>query len=230
MEYSFESHTQKLHDLCRLCGSRALTVAERRRSKKKNLCADFSEDILMVYNIFIQRDKESVHPKFFCHKCRAAMDNFKKRGQFGTLNSSQMRAGQTETLWTEYDANVGEDECAVCSQYAITRLGNYQTKLNSKNSKPSPQSTSTNSASMTTDNQDSHITETSEELTDNTTFGIDELVIATTPTDNEAETSILENNLSISHTPLKTKDMHTSTPTNKRNCVLVSQSTTQTTP
>ena len=57
---------------------------------------------------------------------------------------------------------------------------------------------------MTTDNQDSHITETSEELTDNTTFGIDESVIDTTTTDNEADTSILENNLvNTTHT---TKD------------------------
>ena len=142
------------------------------------------------------------------------MDHFKKRGSYWTLNSSQEKARQTETLWTEYDANVGEDECGVCSQHAITSLGNYKTKLNKQNAKPSPQSTSNNSACMTTDNQDSHITETSEELTDNinTTFGIDESVIDTTPTDNEADTSILENNLLISHTPPKTKDTQTSTP------------------
>ena len=161
MEHSFESHTQKLHDLCRLCGSRALTVAERRRGKKKNVCANFSADILTVYNIFTKRDKKFVHSKFFCHKCRAAMDNFKKRGNHGTLTNLQMKARQTEALWSGYDVNVGEDECAVCSQYAITRLGNYHTKINKQKSKPSPQSTST---SMATDNQD--ITEATVHKTD----------------------------------------------------------------
>ena len=89
------------------------------------------------------------------------MDNFKKRGNHGTLTNLQMKARQTEALWSGYDVNVGEDECAVCSQYAITRLGNYHTKINKQKSKPSPQSTST---SMATDNQD--ITEATVHKTD----------------------------------------------------------------
>ena len=40
-------------------------MAERKKGKKKKLCAYFSADILMVFNIFTPRDKESVHPKFF---------------------------------------------------------------------------------------------------------------------------------------------------------------------
>ena len=63
MVHTFEQHKNKLDELCRLCGNKSLTQVEKKKNRKKLLCADYTADILLVFNIFVQRDSESKHPK-----------------------------------------------------------------------------------------------------------------------------------------------------------------------
>ncbi|GFO28489.1 hypothetical protein PoB_005499400 [Plakobranchus ocellatus] len=128
MEHSLDSHIEKLEDLCRLCGNRVLSVAERRTNRRKLRCANFTANILMVFMISVQRDKDNVHPKFMCYKCSKIIINVKKRGGLETLRNAQMRASETDKMWTECDTNVSSSECAVCVQFSNSCLGNRQLK------------------------------------------------------------------------------------------------------
>ena len=129
MEHTFEQHKNKLDQLCRLFGNISLTIVDKKKkNRKKLLCADYTADILLVYNIFVQRDCDSVHPKHLCYKSMKTLGNFKKNHCFETLTNAQTKAQQTEKLWTEWDLNVSEDECTVYVQFANTSLGTRNKK------------------------------------------------------------------------------------------------------
>ena len=66
-QHSTESH--RLNELCRLCGNRVLTKVEKAENRKKLLCGDFTSDILMIFNVYVQRDN-GFQLKFFCYKCK----------------------------------------------------------------------------------------------------------------------------------------------------------------
>ena len=84
MVHTFEQHKNKLDELCRLCGNKSLTRVEKKKNRKKLLCVDYTADILLVFNIFVQRDSESEHPKHLCYKCMKTLGSFKK-----TLTNAQ---------------------------------------------------------------------------------------------------------------------------------------------
>ena len=94
-QHSTESHRQKLNELCRLYGNHVLTKAEKERNRKKLLRGDFTSDILMIFNVCVQRDN-GFQPKFFCYKCGKKMGNFKKRGSEETLENARMIAAKAE--------------------------------------------------------------------------------------------------------------------------------------
>ena len=148
MDHSLELHKQKLDELCRLCGNRVLTKFEKNANRKKLLCADFTDDIVMVFNIFTQKDNAKIHPKYFCYKCRKMMMNFKKRGSHQTLANAQVQASWADKMWTGCDTIIAENECAVCVQFFKTSLGNRQIKQTKKDLFLSPSST---------ENQQKHI-------------------------------------------------------------------------
>ena len=133
MVHTFEQHKNKLDELCRLCGNKSLTQVEKKKNRKKLLRADYTADILLVFNIFVQRDSESKHPKHLCYKCMKTFVNFKNKNGFETLTNAQTKAQQTEKLWTEWDLNVNEDECTVCVHFAHTSSGNRNKKKKTDN-------------------------------------------------------------------------------------------------
>ena len=250
-QHSTESHRQKLNELCRLCGNRVLTKAEKTRNRKKLLCGDFTSDILMIFNVYVQRDN-GFQPKYFCYKCLKKMGNFKKRGSEETLENARMFAAKAEKMWVECDVNVSESECVVCVQFYNTSLGNRQFKqtnnrlattaneeltdnitLDLDMEKPSTETTPTddNSAHNTTLDIDDALINTArsdDDLTDSTTLDIDSSATSITHSDKIDQTS--EVSEFTFPTPAHTATKERNISTHNQNCSTVSQSTTQTTP
>ena len=95
-QHSTESHRQKLNELYRLCGNRVLTKAEKAENRKKLLCGDFTSDILMIINVYVQREN-GFQSKFFYYKCKKKIGNKKKkRSSEETLENAQMIAAKAE--------------------------------------------------------------------------------------------------------------------------------------
>ena len=251
-QHSTESHRQKLNKLCRLCGNRVLTKAEKARNRKKLLCGDFTSDILMIFNVYVQRHNGFQPKYFFCYKCLKKMGNLKKRGSEETLENALMIAAKAEKMWVECDVNVSESECVVCVQFYNTCLGNRQFKqtnnrlattaneeltdnitLDLDMEKPSTETTPTddNSAHNTTLDIDDALTNTTlsdDDLTDSTTLDIDSSATSITHSDKIDQTS--EVSEFTSPTPAHTATKERNISTYNQNCSTVSQSTTQTTP
>ncbi|GFS17086.1 hypothetical protein ElyMa_003230400 [Elysia marginata] len=128
MDHSNESHRSKLCQLCRLCGQRVLTVKEKRRNRPLLLCSDNTADILLIFDIFVERGRLETHPPYMCYKCHRKMIHYKKAGTSGALTSAREQAGMMDQMWIECDTNVRENDCFVCKQYFLTSLGNRFTK------------------------------------------------------------------------------------------------------
>ena len=60
MDHNLINHNEKLNELCRLCGKRVLTQAEKRRGRKKLPC-NYATDVFMIFDLFVKRDRNAVH-------------------------------------------------------------------------------------------------------------------------------------------------------------------------
>ncbi|GFR65649.1 NRAG7 protein [Elysia marginata] len=211
------SHGSKLCELCRLCGQRVLSVKEKRRNRPLLLCSDYTADILLIFDIFVERDRLGTHPPYMCYKCHRKMIHYKKAGTSGALTSAREQAGMMDKMWIECDTNVRENDCLVCKQYFLTSLGNRFTKRTDDKeiTTPKPYNIQTDNATATSNNSEVSSSDTA------TTSTSTQQIEFVDNTEDSCEMT------SLDFTDVQT--VHHSTP-KRTNCTATQSTSTQVTP
>ena len=62
-------HSRALDKLCRVCGKAIMPKS----AKVKHLCSEHTSQLMTVFNINVEHDNASMHPKHFCHPCLLKM-------------------------------------------------------------------------------------------------------------------------------------------------------------
>ena len=98
---SEEYHKAKLEEFCRLC---QLPVALAGLRKEKCSISQFQTVFMKVFNIDISQDKEDVHPKILCNKCRVKCSYYKRkvhaRKSINTISIISKFTGHTSDCYT----------------------------------------------------------------------------------------------------------------------------------
>ncbi|GFR92946.1 hypothetical protein ElyMa_000880000 [Elysia marginata] len=225
MEHNFDSHQMRLKELCRLCGLRNLTSADKKKRRKPILCSDHTRDILLIFDVHIERDTD-IYPPSMCFACFSSMRNYKRRSTHEALSKARMRVSAIERMWSECDTRASEDDCAVCKQYLNTSNGARFSKKKHKKALTSPPSPRSNSH---IDRTGCSSTQTSTDATHvNTSHSPAQVDIST---DTACTVETLEDDCDLpSFSAVGTLDKHTSTPPKDRPANTTNESATHLTP
>ena len=87
--------------LCRICG-RKIKPAKKRRS------VDHPTDLMSTFGVDVQKDTSTVHPSHFCHACKGAIYNYKRRGiSFQNAVTSHPHSENCDTCHMSENVRVG---------------------------------------------------------------------------------------------------------------------------
>ena len=105
-----EYHIDCLKKLCRVCGE---VITKHRVTYE---CTQ-KRELLLVGNIDISHDKETVHPGFFCNKCYSTLTHIK--------NEKVQTSGLKTVQWAEHNSDY---RCETCDLYAQGSKGGRKCK------------------------------------------------------------------------------------------------------
>ena len=91
-----EYHIDCLKKLCRVCGE---VITKHRVTYE---CTQ-KRELLLVGNIDISHDKETVHPGFFCNKCYSTLTHIK--------NEKVQTSGLKTVQWAEHNSDYRCETC-----------------------------------------------------------------------------------------------------------------------
>ena len=120
--HSRDTHFQKLHLLCRICGERS---KDSRGKCTPKLCENYAETLQKYYNLNINNDIEGIHSKTLCNKCYRRLLHSKSQEltSGASIENALRDIKRSSVLWTQYDAGVSETSCIVCSTYDEQKKG-----------------------------------------------------------------------------------------------------------
>lgn len=121
--HSEASHSNKLHELCRVCTGRSLTVKQKKLKRRKLNCKDFFSDILLTFNVNISEDKNETHSSSICYPCVNRIKRIKSDAGIQTIEKARNVIPSMHFLWEPFDASKRNTDCSVCCQYDITTFG-----------------------------------------------------------------------------------------------------------
>ena len=98
MDYSEETHLQRLNLICRICGEKTTT-----KKSKPVKCDKYVQPIKTHYNIDLLTDRKSAHSTLMCYSCRQRLMRC-MQGQ--PLNHDLKKDIDTvSVIWSDFDAN-----------------------------------------------------------------------------------------------------------------------------
>ena len=115
-------HAAGLQKLCRVCGE---SLARAFRVHYKCAETQHTENLMQIFGINVSNDDLSVHPEYFCHKCRNVICVANKRAKEGRDYTPRVVKFDG---WTEHtDVN-----CSICQHISVVqRRGARKTKVGS---------------------------------------------------------------------------------------------------
>ena len=102
MEHTRDLHYQYVSEMCRTCGQLNLTKKDKKQYKKPFSSVDLSDDIFLVFGIDVSKDNDCFS-KYVCHKCKASISTWKKRGSVTTIKAARTVAQTTNAIWCDFD-------------------------------------------------------------------------------------------------------------------------------
>ena len=128
-KHTQEFHTQCVKQLCRLCGERSQTAAEKKEDKSF-LCADYKDLILHVFSIDISQDENNdYYPDKICHHCYNILHAVKRNNTIGSYDQQRKIAIDLEnSLWVKPKRLVSIETCLVCLKIVNTHHGGRRKK------------------------------------------------------------------------------------------------------
>ena len=112
-----EFHAQCLDNLCRICGKRAQTNAQKKKGPAK-YCAKYQVKILDFYGVDVSADSTDIHPTKICDQCYRRILNHENSTSTVSVkygNEKEKACRVTSELWVQHAHNT----CAVCSRYLL---------------------------------------------------------------------------------------------------------------
>ena len=119
-----EEHIAVLSKHCRVCGSRF--KAKKSRQDHRYSCSDKRVDLLEVFGIDINEDKDEIHPQSYCHPCSNIIYHTK-----AAKDKTEYNPRKVIETWSAHT-----DNCLVCSSDSIHSVGGRPSKRVYKPGRP----------------------------------------------------------------------------------------------
>ena len=121
--HSEASHANKLHELCRVCTGRCLSIKDKKQKRRKLYCKDFLSDVLLTFNVNISENKYETHSSSICYPCVNRIKRIKSDAGIRTIEKARNVIPSMQFLWEPFDARKQNIDCSICRQYDITTFG-----------------------------------------------------------------------------------------------------------
>ncbi|GFO35272.1 hypothetical protein PoB_006177700 [Plakobranchus ocellatus] len=117
-----EEHTENLHkelfnELCRTCGGRTLTKKQKLQKRKPYKCADFEKEILLAFNVSVDKGDINKHSAYICRTCVNIISTIKKHFYAGTILRAKDLIRSSAHIWTLFKADTNISDCPSCTHH-----------------------------------------------------------------------------------------------------------------
>ena len=122
MDHTLEKHLNAINSMCRLCAR--LCVTKKQKKQRKTPCPlDKIRKDLTLIGLVLRTDKEDVHSRFVCEKCKLSLDNSKRTESVTYCDKLRKFFQDTADIWCAFDVTKDTNTCTVCCHRAMLSTG-----------------------------------------------------------------------------------------------------------